>query len=46
MSELIDKVIEQIRTDIENEDLTAIEELLRFVPEKYLRGFLSEGVSK
>lgn len=37
---LIDAVIEQIRVDIEAQDFDALEELLGFLPEKYLRGFL------
>jgi hypothetical protein len=40
--ELIDQVIEQIKEDVENQDMTAIEELLRFVPTEYLLGYLSE----
>lgn len=39
---LIDAAIEQILIDVASDDLTAIEELLRHVPEKQLRGFLSE----
>lgn len=39
---LIDAAIEQILIDVESGDLTAIEELLRHVPEQQLRGFLSE----
>jgi hypothetical protein len=35
-------VIEQIRKDIAAGDVTAIDELLRFVPQQYLLGFLSE----
>jgi len=42
-SNLIDKVLEQIRVDVERGDLTAIEELLRNVPEDALVSFLSEG---
>lgn len=41
---LIDKVLEQIKIDIQSEDLTAIEELLKAVPKEYLVGYLSEGV--
>jgi hypothetical protein len=41
--ELIDIVIEQIKRDIENGDVTAITELLHFVPEINLKSFLSEG---
>jgi len=39
---LLDLVTEQIKIDIENEDTTAIYELLNFVPEENLKGFLSE----
>jgi len=39
---LIDAALEQIVIDVENGDLTAIEELLRSVPEQKLQGFLSE----
>jgi len=39
---LIDAVIEQIIIDLEGEDLTAIVELLKFVPEENLVAFLSE----
>lgn len=46
MPNLIDKIIDQIQTDIHNKDLTAIEDFLRivlmYVPEKYLINFLSE----
>ena len=46
MPKLIDDVIEQIRSDVHNEDLTAIEEFLQtvlmYVPEKYLIAYLSE----
>jgi hypothetical protein len=41
--QLIDGCIERIKKDIAEQDLTAIDELLRFVPEKYLKGFLSEN---
>ena len=39
---LIDKVLIQIQLDIEARDLTAIEELLTFVPLENLIGFLPE----
>jgi hypothetical protein len=39
---LIDKALEQIKKDVQTGDLTAIEELLRVVPEDQLQGFLSE----
>jgi hypothetical protein len=46
MPKLIDQVLEQIQSDINNNDTTAIEEFLRivlmYVPEKYLINFLSE----
>jgi hypothetical protein len=41
--QLIDRVLAQVERDVYEGDLTAIEELLRFVPEQYLVGFLSEG---
>tara|TARA_R110000772_G_scaffold42074_2_gene98014 strand:+ start:335 stop:472 length:138 start_codon:yes stop_codon:yes gene_type:complete len=40
--ELIDKVLEQIKKDVEVGDMTAIEVLISKVPEKNLRSFLSE----
>jgi hypothetical protein len=40
--ELIDAVIEQIKNDIQNKDLTAVDELLRFVPAPYLEKYLEE----
>jgi|TARA_B100000085_G_scaffold149872_1_gene136253 hypothetical protein len=39
---IIDKVIEQIRKDLEFGDTTALEELLKFTPEENLKGFLPE----
>ena len=39
---LIDKCIERIKQDVEAQDFTAIDELLKFVPVEYLKGFLSE----
>lgn len=43
MDNLIDAVIEQIKEDINvTGDLTAIAELLTFVPVEYLKGFLPE----
>jgi hypothetical protein len=38
---LVDAVIEQILIDVQNEDMTALAELLTHVPEEYLVGFLS-----
>jgi hypothetical protein len=40
--DLINQVLVQIERDIQSGDLTAIEELLRFVPENRLFAFLSE----
>jgi hypothetical protein len=40
--ELIDLVIEQIKSDINSGDITALDELLSFLPKKYLSGYLPE----
>jgi len=40
---LFDQVLAQITEDVKNADLTVIEELLQFVPEKVLESFLSEA---
>ena len=40
--QLIDKVLAQIVSDVEAGDLSAIEELIKFLDERYLRSFLSE----
>lgn len=40
--ELIDKAIEQIKQDVSCGDITAIEELLMFVPVEYIKGFIPE----
>jgi hypothetical protein len=37
---LINQVLERIKQDVEDGDLTAIDELLNFVPTKYLQGYL------
>ena len=42
--ELLDKVLEQLKSDIRSKDYTAIDELLRACPEDSLRAFLSEEV--
>ena len=39
---LIDSVIRQILRDVNAHDFTAIDELLKQVPDQYLQGFLSE----
>lgn len=40
--DLIDRVLIQIQEDIENGDVTAIEEMLYHVPIQHLEAFLSE----
>lgn len=40
--EIIDKVLEQIKIDVAEGDLTAIEELLTFLPIKNLKNYLPE----
>ena len=40
--DLINKVLDQIKKDVESGDMTAIEELIDEVSEKKLRSFLSE----
>ena len=40
---LIDSVMRQMVRDIHMHDFTAIQELLKQVPEDYLKGFLPEG---
>jgi hypothetical protein len=42
--QLIQNVIEQIKKDIAIGDVTAIDELLRYVPVQKLESFLSEEV--
>jgi hypothetical protein len=42
-SDLIDRVLDQIAQDLEGGDLTAIEELLKFVPRENLLAYLSEN---
>ena len=44
--ELIDAVIEQIKTDVRDGDVTAIEELLCALPVENLIGFLPEEFCK
>ncbi len=39
---LIDRCLEQIKEDVSIGDLTAIDELLMFLPAKYLKGYLPE----
>ena len=42
MSKLIERVLEQIKSDLFNGDVEAIEELLSFVPRENLIGYLQE----
>lgn len=42
MSLLIERVLEQIKADLSMGDVTAIEELLSFVPKENLLGYLPE----
>ena len=42
MQELIDKVLEQVVEDVQHDDLTAIEGMLKSVPEEVLKSFLPE----
>lgn len=42
MNELIDKVIEQIINDVNDGDLTALDELLQSVPKKVLENYLTD----
>jgi hypothetical protein len=39
---LIDEVLKQIKCDVDSGDMTAIEEMIRHLPEGRLRGYLSE----
>lgn len=39
---LVDEVIEQIKKDVHDGDFTVIDELLKFIPKKYLIGSLPE----
>ena len=40
--QLLDLALEQLNQDVANEDLTALEELIRFVPEERLVSFLPD----
>jgi hypothetical protein len=46
MHELIDKVLQQMKEDVESGDVTSIEELLRHTPEVALAGYLPEETAK
>ena len=40
LDKLIDKVLEQIQEDVNNADFTAIEELIKPLPEEQPKGFV------
>lgn len=40
---LVDQALDQIKKDVNDGDLTAIEELLKYVPQAVLSSFLSEA---
>ena len=44
--ELVDKCLEEIKNDVRSGDVTAIDELLMFVPIKYLKGYLPEDLNQ
>ncbi len=39
---LIDKVLDRIKEDVNHEDMTAIDELVRYIPTRNLENFLAE----
>ena len=43
--QLIDKVLDHIAQDLEGGDLTALEELLKFVPRENLIAYLPEEIA-
>jgi len=44
VTDVIELALEQIVRDVENGDLSAIEELLKYVPEKNLIAYLPEEI--
>jgi len=44
--EIVDKVLEEIKKDVADGDMTAIEELLKFLPIKNLKDYLPEVLDK
>ena len=46
MKNLLNQVLDQILQDVADGDLTAIEELLKFVPVKNLQAYLPEKVDQ
>lgn len=46
MDELIETVIDTIQVDLQNGDIEAVEELLRFVPAENLLAYLPEDVAE
>lgn len=43
-NDLIDRVLEQVKADVKSEDLTALAELLKFLPEKNLKAYLPDDI--
>ena len=43
--DLVDKCLEQMKKDFAEGDLTAIDELLMYIPNRYLKGYLPEDLS-
>ena len=41
---IVDKALKQIKQDVEDGDLTAIEELLKRLPMEEIKGYLKEDV--
>ena len=46
MDQLIETVIDTIQVDLQNGDIEAVEELLRFVPVENLLAYLPEDVAE
>ncbi len=46
ITKLLDEVLQQMQKDFDNQDVTAIAELLENIPHKYLVGYLPEEVQK
>ena len=46
MDQLIETVIDTIQVDLQNGDIEAVEELLRFVPAENLLAYLPEDVAE
>ncbi len=44
MTNLVDQALEQVQTDLEIGDLTALEELFQKISPELLRGYISEAI--